>query len=375
MSAPSGDLHQEGARQMGICNSCRYCEGYCAVFPAMERRLAFERAELEYLANRCHGCNECYYACQYAPPHEFAISLPKMLGEVRAASWRSHAWPAPLARSFERGGLVAALALAFGLAAILALAAALGGGGASLLAARAGGDFYAVIPHGVMAGLFGAVGVFVLAALVAGLLSFWRASGEALAGFARAHALAGALKDALSLKYLDGNGAVGCTYPGERSSQARRWFHHLSFYGFLLCFAATVTGTVYHYGFGWVAPYGYASLPVLLGTAGGLGLIAGPAGLAWLKLRRDPATANPEQTGMDTAFLALLVLASLSGLALLAWRETAAMALLLCAHLGVVLALFLVLPCGRFVHGVYRFAALAKYALEQRRPGLDPGRE
>ena len=26
------------ARVMQICNACRYCEGFCAVFPAMERR-------------------------------------------------------------------------------------------------------------------------------------------------------------------------------------------------------------------------------------------------------------------------------------------------------------------------------------------------
>ena len=25
----------EAARQVEICNACRYCEGYCAVFPAM----------------------------------------------------------------------------------------------------------------------------------------------------------------------------------------------------------------------------------------------------------------------------------------------------------------------------------------------------
>jgi citrate/tricarballylate utilization protein len=31
----------EVARQMQICNGCRYCEGFCAVFPAMTRRLEF----------------------------------------------------------------------------------------------------------------------------------------------------------------------------------------------------------------------------------------------------------------------------------------------------------------------------------------------
>ncbi len=39
------------------------------------------------------------------------------------------------------------------------------------------------------------------------------------------------------------------------------------------------------------------------------------------------------------------------------------------------MALFLTLPYGKFVHGIYRFAALIKYALERERPqhsiGLD----
>ena len=57
---------------MQICNACRYCEGFCAVFPAMTRRLEFAKADIHYLANLCHNCGACLHACQYAPPHEFA---------------------------------------------------------------------------------------------------------------------------------------------------------------------------------------------------------------------------------------------------------------------------------------------------------------
>ena len=32
---------READRLMVVCNSCRYCEGLCAVFPAMERRRLF----------------------------------------------------------------------------------------------------------------------------------------------------------------------------------------------------------------------------------------------------------------------------------------------------------------------------------------------
>ena len=46
-------------------------------------------------------------------------------------------------------------------------------------------------------------------------------------------------------------------------------------------------------------------------------------------------------------------------------RNQAAMGALLVVHLGAVLALFVTLPYGKFVHGIYRTAALMKYAREQ----------
>src|SRR5215467_2925156 len=82
---------------MVICNACRYCEGYCAVFPAMERRLNFTESDIHYLANLCHTCAEFYYACQYAPQHEFAVNVPKVFAEIRAKSYQRYAWPKSIA--------------------------------------------------------------------------------------------------------------------------------------------------------------------------------------------------------------------------------------------------------------------------------------
>jgi citrate/tricarballylate utilization protein len=76
---------------MTICNACRYCEGLCAVFPAMEMRRAFPDGDLTYLANLCHGCGACYYGCQFSPPHEFDVNVPKVLAIVRNDSYRSFA--------------------------------------------------------------------------------------------------------------------------------------------------------------------------------------------------------------------------------------------------------------------------------------------
>ena len=134
----------------------------------------------------------------------------------------------------------------------------------------------------------------------------------------------------------------------------------------MLCFAATCVATLQHYLLGLEAPYPFWSAPVLLGTAGGLGLLVGPAGLLWLNLKRHPEHGDARQRPMDRGFIALLLLTSLSGLALLAWRSTTAMPSLLAVHLGIVMALFLTMPYGKFAHGVFRSAALLKYAIERR---------
>ena len=73
------------------------------------------------------------------------------------------------------------------------------------------------------------------------------------------------MSDVLQLKYLD-NGGAGCTYPREHDSQSRRWFHHFTFYGFMLCFASTTVATLYHYLIAREAPYPWWDLPVVLGT-------------------------------------------------------------------------------------------------------------
>src|SRR5207302_7731110 len=96
------------------------------------------------------------------------------------------------------------------------------------------------------------------------------------------------LRDALTLRHLHPSG-VDCADAEERRRPWRRWFHHCTSYGFALCFASTTVAAVYHLVFGWRAPYGYASLPVVLGTTGGLGLLVGPIGLLALQRSRDRA--------------------------------------------------------------------------------------
>ena len=353
------DSIAEGSRIMTICNSCRYCEGFCPVFPAMERRLRFFEADMNYLANLCHNCAECYYACQYAPPHEFGVNVPQTLARIRGRSYGQYAWPRAFAKSFQSNGAAVLSILALSL--LLAVFSALVTG---RLTAPAGATFYEVVPHGVMVAVFGAAALFAATALVAGFAKCWRESGMGAAPFRHPGVWWQAARDALTLRHLDQDG-IGCTYPDAGHSQARKRFHHFAVYGLLLCFASTTVAAIYHYG-GRIAPYDYLSLPVVLGTLGGVGLLIGPVGLYALRRRRDPAIGDPEQDGMDSVFLTMLFLTSVTGLLLLVLRETVAMGPLLILHLGVVLALFLALPYGKFVHGLYRYAALLRHALETR---------
>lgn len=355
---------KEAARLMTVCNSCRYCEGLCAVFPAMERRRVFSDSDLTYLANLCHGCAACYVDCQFTPPHEFQVNVPATLARVRGDSYGMFAWPGALGTAFQRNGLVIATVTAI-IVALFLVAFVYRLSPEALLSSS--GDFYRLVPHTTLATLFGGAGLYALLALLIGFRNFWTgtAADSVRDGTGVSLSLWRAIKDGASLRYLDGGG-VGCYRKDERPTDRRRLFHHFTFYGFLLCFAATCTGTIYHYGFGWIAPYGWNQLPKVLGTLGGLGLVIGPIGLLAERLKRAPEFLDAAKAGMDVAFLCMIFLTGATGLALMLLRQTPAMGILLAVHLGVVFSLFLTMPYGKFVHGIYRFGALLRYAMERR---------
>jgi citrate/tricarballylate utilization protein len=368
-------------RQLQICNACRYCESYCAVFPAMTRRLDFTKDDIHYLSNLCHNCGACLHACQYAPPHEFAVNIPQSMAVVRGQTYVDYAWPAALGGLYQRNGLTVSLASAGALALFLLLAVLSKG---ALWHAPLAGNFYAIFPHNLLVVLFGSVFGFSLLALGMGVAKFWRKQKPSLdllsnkpAGQQNvaqaaiklvASARLEAAGSALSLKYLGGGHGQGCNNADDAWTLWRKRFHHFTLYGFALCVASTSVATLYHYFLGLNAPYALTSLPVILGIVGGIGLLVGPAGLFWLKTQRHPLHGDAAQKPMDYGFIALLFFTSLTGLALMLWRDTGAMALLLAVHLGVVMALFLTMPYGKMAHGFYRCAALLKFAIEKRLP-------
>jgi len=353
----------EAKRAIEICNACRYCEGYCPVFPAMELQRAFSNADMSYLANLCHNCKGCYHACQFAPPHPFGINLPKTFAELRVETYEEYAWPRPLAGLFVRNGTIVSLVTAGAIALVLVLT--MNFHADTLLQPRVGpGAFYAIVPWGLMTAIAAVTFLFSMLALVMGAANFWRDTRSDLTKKITPRALATAIHDVMTLRYL-GNDGNGCNDEGEQFSQIRRRFHHAMFYGFLLCFAATCVATVYDHFLGLPAPYPFWSAPVLLGTLGGIGLVVGTIGLIWVKITTDQVPVAQSVLGSDYALLFLLLLAAVTGLLLLALRDTGAMAILLAVHLGVILGLFLMLPYSKFVHGIYRGTALLKAAIER----------
>src|SRR6476661_7125607 len=158
-------LLTEADRQLTICNACRYCEGYCAVWPAMELRRTFKPEDILYLSNLCFDCRACYYACQFAPPHEYAVNIPLIFSKLRTDTYQDYSWPRLLGRLVKNNARAVSILTAISVIVVLALAF-LARGPATFFGVHVGeGAFYRIVPEVAMVApallicLF-AVGVF-----------------------------------------------------------------------------------------------------------------------------------------------------------------------------------------------------------------------
>jgi len=362
----STETLKEAERVMVVCNACRYCEGFCAVFQAMELRRTFSDQDLKLLANLCHNCRDCYYACQYAPPHEFSINVSKTMADLSLETYQEFSWPDFMKGLFRRNGAFTALISAVGMA-IFLIAALMLKGPAGLFSTHTGeGAFYQVLPYGLIVFPISAIVVFLMYGVFLSIIRFWRDIGGKNDELMSPRANLQALWDALRLKYFDGGGD-GCNYPDDRFSMVRRRYHHFVFYGFLLCLASTTIAAFYDHFLHWAAPYPFLSWPVLLGTAGGISMTIGTGGLLYLKPQVDKAPVSQRSFSLGISFLILLLLTNVTGLLLLLLRATPLMGTLLVVHIGLVVGLFITMPYGKFLHAVYRYVALVRHALEQSR--------
>jgi citrate/tricarballylate utilization protein len=366
---PGLDLFKEADRQLSICNACRYCEGYCAVFPALELRRDFSKGDVLYLANLCHNCRACYYACMYTPPHEFAINIPRVMADVRLASYHRWTWPALLSRSFTDRRIGIALG-ALAAALVIIFSGLLAGPSQFFASHRGPGAFYDIIPYLAMVIPGVALFSYAIAIWLLGASRFWSQTESALTRPAGFMPIVTAMVDALSLRNLKGGGP-GCYYPEAVASSFRRVFHSFVFWGFLSAFVSTTLAAIYQGLFNWLPPYPLTSAPVIFGSVGGLSMIIGVVGLLWLKTKSDSAPAGEGAATLDFVFLATLGLVSLTGMLTLALRSTQAMGSMLAIHLGMVAAMFVTAPYGKFVHFVYHGLALVRNRMEQETPRRD----
>jgi citrate/tricarballylate utilization protein len=358
---PLAGLFAEAKRQLTVCNACRYCEGYCAVFPALERRRELTEGDITHLADLCHDCRACYTACMYAPPHEFAVNPPAALSAVRRQGYDAYLpappWPAGGRRpAGRRGAMTVAAAAAVALLALLIV-----GGAAAGTGGPATGSPYRVLAYPALLLAVGLPTLWSVGVMAWSARAYWRATGGH--GLTSPAVLLAATRQAATLRNLRGGGA-DCTYPGDEPSGARRRFHALVAWGFVACAGSTIAAAISQDIAGDAPPYPLVSAPVLLGIAGGAGLIVGCTGLLLLRHQAanadhaDPALEDPALARRGYALLAGLLLLAVTGLCTLVLRSTPAFTSVLVVHLAAVVACLAITPYTKFMHVIYRFLAL-----------------
>ena len=356
-------LVEEANRQFTICNACRYCEGLCTVFPAMEMRTVFAYGDVSYLSALCHDCGACVPACPFSPPHEMAVDVRTLLAEARVQTFEDYARPQALWRLLAHGRSVAGIIV---VTIVFATIVALSTGDPSRIVETntSSGSFYDVIGWLWLVVPATVVSIFALVAILVGVHAF----SSGVPGGARRLWNLGVqrwtIRDVLSLRNLDGGGG-GCETVGDRRSASRRYLHHLIFYGFFLMFAATVAAAIQQDIFGQDPPYPIVSAPVLLGTIGGIATTIGITGFLVIGIRRrDESDGRSSHRQFDRVFGLTLLAATVTGLLTLALRSTPLMGVALIVHLGTLGGLYLTLPYSKFVHAFYRYVALARSHVE-----------
>jgi citrate/tricarballylate utilization protein len=355
-------LVTEASRQLSVCNSCRYCEGFCAVYPALSRRTELLPGDITQLANLCHDCRACFDACMYSEPHEFAINVPRILSGVRLEGYQRFVWPARVP-ALLRGwygifsGAAASVLACLVVALIHVGPSGLAGSGES---ARSP---YQLIPYPALLVMVLLPAGYSAAVIALACRRFWLATG----GPGRRPSVAAvgrATWYAATLRYLRGGGE-DCYYPDDtKPSAARRAFHGLLMYGFLLCVVSTAAAAVEQDLLGIAPPYPYLSVPVLSGAAGGLAVLAGCVGLIDLKRRSSPVTSLAAMTVKDYGALVALAYLAASGLATLLLRTTPAFGLVFLAHLAAILLCFASIAYSKMMHVFFRYLALVQDGLE-----------
>ncbi|HET8600415.1 MAG TPA: tricarballylate utilization 4Fe-4S protein TcuB [Segeticoccus sp.] len=358
---PFEELFAEAERQLNICNSCRYCAGYCPVWPALELRTELGRADITHLANLCHDCQDCFTACMYTPPHEFGVNPPAVFSSVREDTYRRYVWPQH-SPAWLRGRV--GLGVAFAAVAALLVLLSFATGRGEVFAGPTRGSAYELVSHTLMVVVVAVPALVSVLTLARAAWLYWRDIHGPLAPLLDLPSWRSTLRQVATLRHQTG-GAEGCSYPEGEPSAVRRRFHHLVMYGFLLTFISTTSAAILEQFFDAQPPYPYLSVPVLTGLVGGVAATAGCSGLIVLKRRSDHLQSTEGMRRADYAMLWALLLLMLTGLVVLFGRSTIIFAPALVVHLAAVVVAFAVAPYTKFVHWIYRLLSVHKDNVER----------
>jgi len=341
MTEPPVEIN-EGIRQLTICNACRYCEGYCAVWEAIELKSFLNKSDAIHLANLCHDCRDCYYACPFnEPEHEYALNIPKALGNIRSVSYSTFVKPKIMRHVLESSPFVIYILVILSAFATLAFPILYYG-----LSGFSQIPFVHLITPEEFKVITLSVYAYTLILWIFEGYSYWKTIKEG-----SSLSLRGTLNgifEVLAHKNFMGGG-TGCKVPGERSTFLRAILHILVFYGFIV---ALISISVYP-EFDPLVSFSYMSAA--------LAISIGAVGLTLLHIVDKKQIRSPELSKIDYPFTSLLILIGITGIPIFFLHSGFWLNFDFLYHDALVLILFLLAPFSKFIHPVFRLISLIKY--------------
>jgi citrate/tricarballylate utilization protein len=361
------DKDFEDARfSLNICNACRYCENICPVFKAIEFRRTFSDNSIIYLANLCHDCRGCYYACQYAPPHTFDINIPKIFGTLRLETYKNYKKSKFSKEIIEKPHIfsIAIFLISF---LFYTISSIIYTGKLSLKGLfEQNTSFYSVLPENFLIITMLIPFTISLTIYIKNLIDYCDYIDIKKSDFFKLFNHISSLKSVILLEFLDG-GSFGCNYPDEEYSFSRKIYHQFVLFGFIITFISTLIAAFMGHILNISPPYSFTSLAVIFGTIGGVLMILGLTGLLYLRTKMDRIPYSENINSMDINLIMILLMSVLTGFLVLLFRSTIFMPILFIIHLSTVITFFIMLPFSKLQHAIFRYASIYKYFSEMNK--------
>jgi citrate/tricarballylate utilization protein len=341
------DIHGEAIRQFNICNACRYCEGYCAVWDDIENKNFFDNSDIDHFANLCHDCRECYNVCPFTEPHEFNLNIPMVLSKVRHETYINNIKPEFMEKPAKHQYYLWSFVIALSILSVFTLGYMNMNG--YMLNRYGLSDITHIFPV-LQFKIFSTIlyiYVIILWALEGN--NYWKSinSGKNKKKV-RIHNILLALSDSFGHKYFKGGGA-GCNYPEDNSGKFRLIFHPMIFFGFIIDLIA-------------IAFYGNLNIYIIIiYMVGSLLISIGSIALLFAKFYSNKKLASKQLLTMDYPFTIIMLLTGITGLIFPVFSGYSIFSITFMIHIALISAIFLMAPFGKFIHPVFRFLSLIKY--------------